>query len=47
VVWDGDPLEPLSNAVAMLVEGRQVSLETRQDMLARRYRDVATAPVHP
>lgn len=47
VVWDGDPLEPSTNAVIMLVEGRQVSLETRQDMLARRYRDVATAPVQP
>jgi imidazolonepropionase-like amidohydrolase len=47
VVWDGDPLEPSTNAVAMLVEGRQVSLDSRQDALARRYRDVATPPVQP
>lgn len=37
VVWDGDPLEPSTNAVAVLVEGRPVSLRTRQDALAARY----------
>jgi imidazolonepropionase-like amidohydrolase len=47
VVWDGDPLEPSTNAVAMLVEGRQVSLDSRQDALARRYRDVATPLAQP
>ena len=37
VVWDGDPLEPSTNAVAVIVEGRSVSLENRQTALARRY----------
>jgi imidazolonepropionase-like amidohydrolase len=37
VVWDGDPLEPSTNATAVIVEGKSVSLETRQDLLARRY----------
>lgn len=37
VVWDGDPLEPSTNAVAVFVEGRQVSTRTRQDLLAQRY----------
>ena len=47
VVWDGDPLEPSTNAVAMLVEGRPVSLDNRQTALARRYLNAATAPVQP
>ena len=47
VVWDGDPLEPSTNAVAMLVEGRPVSLENRQTALARRYLGAATAPPQP
>lgn len=38
VVWDGDPLEPSTNAMAVVVEGRTVSTETRQDLLAERYR---------
>jgi imidazolonepropionase-like amidohydrolase len=37
VVWDGDPIEPISNPVAILIEGRSVSLETRQTALERRY----------
>lgn len=40
VMWDGDPLEPSTNAVAIIVEGKPVPLETRQDALARRYRTV-------
>jgi imidazolonepropionase-like amidohydrolase len=40
VVWDGDPLEPSTNAVAVIVEGRQVSTRTRQDLLAERYAKV-------
>lgn len=39
VIWDGDPLEPSTNAVAVIVEGRQASSRSRQDMLAERYRD--------
>lgn len=37
VVWDGDPLEPVSAPVHVLVQGRPVSLETRQSALAERY----------
>lgn len=40
VVWDGDPLEPSSNAVKVIVEGREASTRSRQDMLAERYRDI-------
>lgn len=37
VVWDGDPLEPLTQPVAMVIEGRRVSTRTRQDALVERY----------
>ncbi|MCW4460704.1 amidohydrolase family protein [Sphingomonas sp. BT-65] len=40
VVWDGDPLEPSTNATAVIVEGRWVSARSRQDLLAERYRDI-------
>jgi imidazolonepropionase-like amidohydrolase len=40
VVWDGDPLEPSTNAAAVIVEGRRVSARSRQDLLAERYRDI-------
>lgn len=39
VLWDGDPLEPSSNAVKVIIEGREVSTRSRQDMLAERYKD--------
>lgn len=39
VVWDGDPLEPSTNARSVIIEGRQVSNRSRQDMLAERYKD--------
>jgi imidazolonepropionase-like amidohydrolase len=41
VIWDGDPLEPASAPIAVFVEGRQVSLVTRQTQLRDRY-----SPVH-
>ncbi len=41
VIWDGDPLEPATQAVTILIEGRRVSARTRQDALAERYRGVA------
>lgn len=41
VIWDGDPLEPTSAPTLVLVKGTEVSLETRQKALARRY-----APSH-
>ena len=37
VVWDGDPLEPSSAPVLVLLEGREVSLTTRQTLLRDRY----------
>jgi imidazolonepropionase-like amidohydrolase len=37
VVWDGDPLEPMSAPVTVLVRGRPASLETRQTKLRDRY----------
>jgi len=37
VIWDGDPLEPMSAPVAVFVQGRQVSLRTRQTDLQERY----------
>lgn len=40
VVWDGDPLEPSTNAAAVIVEGRQLSARSRQDLLAERYKDI-------
>jgi imidazolonepropionase-like amidohydrolase len=38
VLWDGDPFEPSSAPALVLVRGREVSLETRQTELERRYR---------
>ncbi len=38
VVWNGDPFEPRSWAIHVFVRGREVELETRQDLLTRRYR---------
>ena len=37
VIWDGDPLEVTSAPVAVLIDGDWVDLETRQDVLAKRY----------
>lgn len=37
VVWDGDPLEPSSLVTRMFIDGRPVALDTRQDLLARKY----------
>ena len=37
VLWDGDPLEPSSAAVAVWVAGKEVSLDTRQKELRDRY----------
>jgi imidazolonepropionase-like amidohydrolase len=39
VVWDGDPLEPSTNAIHVIVEGRTTSARSRQDLLAERYKD--------
>lgn len=37
VLWDGDPLQPGNAPLIVFVRGRQVSLETRQTDLERRY----------
>ncbi len=37
VLWDGDPLEPSSAPVTVLIQGREVSLATRQRALRDRY----------
>jgi imidazolonepropionase-like amidohydrolase len=38
VLWDGDPLESSSRAVAMWIGGRQVPLQSRQTALLEKYR---------
>lgn len=43
VVWDGDPFEPMTNPITVVVRGKVVSLDNRQRMLERRY---APANVH-
>jgi imidazolonepropionase-like amidohydrolase len=40
VVWDGDPLEPSTNAASVIIEGRLATNRSRQDLLAERYRDI-------
>ena len=48
VLWDGDPLEPSSAPILVFVRGNQVSLETRQTALERRYRPALTSnPLPP
>ncbi|MES2496251.1 MAG: amidohydrolase family protein [Pseudomonadota bacterium] len=37
VLWDGDPLEPTSAPAMVLLDGREISLVTRQTMLRDRY----------
>lgn len=37
VVWDGDPLEPASAPSLVLLDGKEISLVTRQTLLRNRY----------
>jgi imidazolonepropionase-like amidohydrolase len=46
VVWSGDPLEPATQPLLVLVAGRDVSLRTRQTELTERYLRRA-GPVSP
>jgi imidazolonepropionase-like amidohydrolase len=39
VVWDGDPLEPLSSVTAQFINGQQQDLTSRQILLRDRYRN--------
>jgi len=45
VLWDGDPLEPLSSPVAVFLHGREVTQDTRQSELRERYRPRTPPPV--
>jgi hypothetical protein len=38
VIWSGDPLDNLSSAEAVFIDGVQQPLETRQTKLRDRYR---------
>jgi imidazolonepropionase-like amidohydrolase len=44
VVWDGDPLEPASAPLLLMIDGREVSLETLQTRLRDRYLKPAQTP---
>ncbi|HMB60718.1 MAG TPA: amidohydrolase, partial [Xanthomonadales bacterium] len=37
VIWDGDPLEPSSAPVMVLIAGQEASLETLQTRLRDKY----------
>lgn len=39
VVWDGDPLEPLSSVTAAFINGQEQALTSRQILLRDRYRN--------
>lgn len=41
VIWDGDPLEPSSNAVKVVIEGEVVPVANRQRALEERYLPLA------
>ncbi len=47
LVWDGDPFEPMSTLVAVLAQGREVDLTTRQILLRDRYRPGARDSLPP
>lgn len=44
VLWDGDPLEPSTLPVSVLVQGREVSLSTHQTRLRDRYLPLLPRP---
>jgi imidazolonepropionase-like amidohydrolase len=41
VLWDGDPLEPSTNALTVLIDGQPVSTDNRQRALEERYLPLA------
>ncbi len=47
VVWSGDPLEPLSQAEAVFVAGREQPMTSRQYMLRDRYRNGGQGAMPP
>lgn len=40
VVWDGDPLEVMSGAIHVLIDGEPTAMESRQTRLRDRYMDI-------
>jgi imidazolonepropionase-like amidohydrolase len=46
VVWTGDPLEPTTQPIAILIKGVRQPMDSRAEELARRYRDLGT-PLPP
>jgi len=48
LIWDGDPFEPLTTLVSVILQGSEVSMQTRQGQLRDRYKPgTATSPVPP
>ncbi len=47
VIWSGDPLEPLTVAEAVYIDGRAQPMETRQHLLRDRYRDGGEGAMPP
>ncbi len=43
VVWDGDPLEVMTNADAVIINGEKIPLVSRQTKLRDRYKDLKDA----
>jgi imidazolonepropionase-like amidohydrolase len=48
LIWDGDPFEPLTALVSVMLQGSEVSMRTRQTQLRDRYHPgSSTSPVPP
>jgi len=47
VLWSGDPFEPLTRPVRVIIRGRDVPLRSRQSELRDRYRDLRAARPRP
>ena len=44
MVWSGDPFELTTTVDHVFINGREISKETRQEALFRRYRTLGTMP---
>jgi len=42
VVWNGDPLEPTTQPIAILIKGARQPMDSRAEELAKRYRNLGT-----
>ena len=40
VIWDGDPLEVTTRAVAVFIDGRAMSMQNRQTRMRERYKNL-------